>query len=157
MVKKNMNFKKIKTQRFILRKFNLNLINRNYLGWFKDPHVRKFILFKPKNLKSLKNDVLKIVGHPHSKSINNDNEWLYFERTLIKGQFHKLGKNVLKDNNVLILNFNNYGILVKKEFLDKNDKKKLKFSEKITKNDLSQKSFVERFLTSIKSKMYGNK
>ena len=56
-----MNFKKIKTQRFILRKFNLNLINRNYLGWFKDPHVRKFILFKPKNLKSLKNDVLKIL------------------------------------------------------------------------------------------------
>ena len=57
-----MNFKKIKTQRFILRKFNLNLINRNYLGWFKDPHVRKFILFKPKNLKSLKNDVLKILS-----------------------------------------------------------------------------------------------
>ena len=104
-----------------------------------------------------KNDVLKIIGHPHSKSINNENEWLYFERTLIKGQFHKLGKNILKENNVLILNFNNYGILVKKEFLDKNSKNKLRFSEKITKNDLSQKSFVERFLTSIKSKMYGSK
>ena len=104
-----------------------------------------------------KNDVLKIIGNPHSKSINDENEWLYFERTLVKGQFHKLGKNILKENNVLILKFNNYGILVKKEFLDKDSKNNLKFSEKITKNDLSQKSFVERFLTSIKSKMYGSK
>ena len=30
---------------------------------------------------SNKNDVLKIVGQPHSKSINDDNEWFYVERS----------------------------------------------------------------------------
>ena len=34
---------------------------------------------------------------------------------LTKGEFHKLGQNVLKTNNVLVLNFDKYGILKKKE------------------------------------------
>ena len=36
--------------------------------------------------------LLKNIGHPHSKSINDDNEWIFIERTLTKGEFHKLGK-----------------------------------------------------------------
>ena len=42
--------------------------------------------------KSNKNDVINIVGQPHSKSINNENEWFYIERVLTKGKYHKLGK-----------------------------------------------------------------
>ena len=34
---------------------------------------------------SNKNDVIKIIGQPHSKSINNENEWIYIERVLVKG------------------------------------------------------------------------
>ncbi len=101
-----------------------------------------------------KNDVLKIIGQPHSKSIKDENEWIYIERTLTKGEYLKLGKNVLKTNNVLILNFDKYGVLKSKEILDKNDKRKIEFTKKTTKNELSQKSFVERFLSSVKSKMY---
>ena len=106
---------------------------------------------------SNKNDVIKIIGQPHSKSIKNNNEWIYFERVITKGEFHKLGQNVLKSNNVLILTFDKYGILKNKQFLDKNDKKKIIFSKKQTKNELTQKSFVEKFLSSVRSKMYGNK
>ena len=47
--------------------------------------------------KSNKNDVLKVIGQPHSKSINNDDIWFYIERTLTKGKYHKLGKHVLKN------------------------------------------------------------
>ena len=97
--------------------------------------------------KSNKNDVIKIFGQPHSRSINNDSEWMYIERVLVKGEYHKLGKHILKSNNVLILNFDKYGILQNKRLIDKNDKKKITFSEKETKNELSQKSFVERFLS----------
>ena len=104
-----------------------------------------------------KNDVLKIIGQPHSKSINNKNEWFYIERTLAKGKFHKLGKNVLKTNNVLVLTFDKYGILENKFFLNKNDKNQLKFSENTTKNELTKKSFIEKFLSSVKEKMYGRK
>tara|TARA_B100000941_G_C28455180_1_gene527426 strand:- start:526 stop:990 length:465 start_codon:yes stop_codon:yes gene_type:complete len=106
---------------------------------------------------SNKNDVLKVIGQPHSKSIDDDEIWLYFERTLTKGQYHKLGQNILKTNNVLVLKFNKYGILEQKKFFNKENKKDLKFTENITENDLSRKSFVQTFLQSIKQKMYGNK
>ena len=104
--------------------------------------------------KSNKNDILNKIGHPHSKSISNENEWIYIERVLTKGDYLKLGQNVLKTNNILILNFNKYGILTKKTFLDKNSKEKIIFSEKITENKLTQKSFVQKLLQSIRSKMY---
>ena len=107
--------------------------------------------------KSNKNDVINVIGHPHSKSINNDNEWFYIERTLTKGEYHKLGRNILKSNNILVLNFNKYGILKDMVFLDKENKNKIKFSERSTENELSQRSFVERFLSSIKEKMYSNR
>jgi len=104
--------------------------------------------------KNNKNDVVKLLGYPHTKSFNDDDDWVYIERILTKGSFHKLGQNVLKTNNILILTFDKYGVLKKKDFLDKNSKKKINFSENQTINDISQKSFVEKFLQSLKSKMY---
>ena len=107
--------------------------------------------------KSNKNDVIKIIGQPHSKSINDDNIWIYLERTLSKGKYHKLGKNVLKKNNTLVLKFDKFGILKSKKIFNKNNTNKIAFSEKETKNELSKKSFVETFLMSLKQKMYGNR
>jgi len=103
------------------------------------------------------NDVLKDIGEPHSKSINDDTEWIYVERILTKGDYYRLGQNVLKANNVLILKFDKYGILRNKKLLNKDDKNKIQFSKKETKNKLTKKSFVEKFLSSIKTNMYGNK
>ena len=37
------------------------------------------------------NDVIDILGQPHSKSISDDNQWIYIERVLTNGEFHKLG------------------------------------------------------------------
>ena len=107
--------------------------------------------------KSNKNDVVKIIGQPHSKSINNDDIWIYVERTLSKGKYHKLGKHVLKKNNTLVLKFDKFGILKSKTIYDKNNTNKIAFSEKETKNELTKRSFVESFLSSIKAKMYGNR
>ena len=107
--------------------------------------------------KSNKNDVIRIIGQPHSKSINDDNIWIYLERTLTKGKYHKLGKHVLKKNNTLVLKFDKFGVLKSKKIYDKNNTNKITFSEKETKNELSKKSFVESFLSSLKQKMYGNR
>ena len=107
--------------------------------------------------KDNKNDVIKLFGYPQSKSFNNDDEWIYIERVLTKGSFHKLGQNVVKSNNVLVLSFNKYGIINQKNFLNQSDLNKLSFSKDITDNDLSKRSFVESFLSSIKSKMYSNR
>ena len=61
--------------------------------------------------KSNKNDVIKIIGQPHSESINNDDIWIYLERVLSKGKYHKLGRHNLKANNVLVLSFDKFGVL----------------------------------------------
>ena len=106
--------------------------------------------------KSNKNDVIRTIGQPHSKSISDEDNWFYIERVLTKGDFHKLGQNILKTNNVLVVTFDKYGVLKEKFFLDKNSKKNVKFSENKTINDISQKSFVEKFLQSLKTKMYKN-
>jgi outer membrane protein assembly factor BamE (lipoprotein component of BamABCDE complex) len=130
---------------------------------FQEPLQNHGILFLENRSEKLvlkvsnKNDVIKIIGYPHSKAIDNNNEWLYFERTLTKGEYHKLGRTVLKTNNVLVLNFDKFGILQKKKFLNKESKKKIAFSEQATTNQLTKKSFVENFLSSIRKKMYGNK
>ncbi len=104
-----------------------------------------------------KNDVLKLIGNPHTKSISNEDSWIYIERVLTKGSFHKLGQNIVKTNNILVLTFDKYGVLVQKDFLNKNDINKLEFSEKITENNLSKKSFVQNLLQSVRSKMYQNR
>ena len=107
--------------------------------------------------KTNKNDVIKIIGQPHSKSINDDNIWIYLERTLSKGKYHKLGQHILKKNNTLVLKFDEFGILKSKKIYDKNNTNKIAFSKKETKNELSKRSFVESFLSSVKQKMYGNR
>ena len=106
---------------------------------------------------SNKNDVISVIGSPHSKSINDENVWIYLERTLNKGKFHKLGKTVLSKNNTLVLYFDKYGVLIQKDFYDLTNLKKVKFSKKTTSNELAQKSFVESFLQSVRAKMYSNR
>ena len=106
---------------------------------------------------SNKNDAIKIFGQPHTRSVENESQWIYIERTLSKGKFHKLGQNVLTVNNVLVLTFDKYGILIKKDLYDKKDIKKISFSKEKTENQLSKKSFVENFLSSVKEKMYGRR
>ena len=106
--------------------------------------------------KSNKNDVIKIMGRPHIKEDEINQSWIYLERILSKGKYHKLGRHILKENNILVLNFDKYGVLKNKKFLKKEDLKKLEFSQKITENELTQKSFVQKFLQSIKQKMYSN-
>ena len=104
-----------------------------------------------------KNDVINIIGQPHTKSIDNENEWIYIERVFVKGEFHRLGQNILKSNNVLFLEFDKYGVLKNKKLFKKDDIKKIAFSKKITENDLSKRSFVESLFSSLKAKMYGRK
>lgn len=104
--------------------------------------------------KSNKNDVINIIGEPHSKSFTNEDMWIYVERTLTKGKYHKLGRHSLKTNNILVLDFDRYGILKEKKLFDKNDISKVSFSKKTTENELAKRSFVESFLQSIKEKMY---
>ena len=148
---------------FVNRKHNkklyiILLLNNCQL---KDPtkqHGINFLENREKTLlvgKTNQNDVLKIIGNPHSKSLANDSTWIYFERTISRGRLIRLGQNVLKKNNILELKFDKFGILASKKFYNKENMNVVKYSKKKTKNDISQQSFVGKFLSSVKQKMYG--
>jgi len=107
--------------------------------------------------KSNKNDTVKVLGQPSTKGMSNDNLWIYIERTKTRGKLLKLGRNYLKKNNVLILEFDNYGILTKKEFYDKESMKDVNFAKAITENDLRKENFIYSFLSSIRQKMESSK
>ena len=68
-----------------------------------------------------------------------------------------MGDRDLLENNVLVLNFNKYGIVIQKEFYNKEDMKKIKYSEMKTENPVSKQSFVASFLQSVRQKMYGKR
>ena len=103
--------------------------------------------------KSNKNDAIKFLGQPATKGMTNENLWIYIERKQVKGKLLKLGRNQLVKNNVLVLNFNKYGILGKKTFFDINDMNDIDFEKNITLNDTKSENFIYSFLSSIRTKM----
>jgi len=107
--------------------------------------------------KSNKNDTVKILGQPATTGMTNNNLWIYIERTRTRGKLLKLGRNYLKKNNVLILEFDKFGVLVKKEFYNKDDMNKVNFAKKITENDIKKENFIYSFLSSIRTKMESKK
>ena len=54
--------------------------------------------------KTNKNDVIELLGYPHTKTLKKDDIWIYIERTLSKGKYHRLGSHTLKTNNTLKTN-----------------------------------------------------
>ena len=130
---------------------------------FKDPsrtHGINALKNKEKILiinKSNKNDVIKLIGRPHSVSVISDDIWIYVERVLTKGELLELGRNVLIVNNSLVLKFDKYGILSEKKIYDLKDMNKIAYAKNETQNTVTDQSFVNKFLSSIKQKMYGKK
>ena len=138
----------------------LFVLNNCQLKEANKPHGINFLDNREKVLivgKTNKNDVVKLIGNPHSTSIISENTWIYFERTITRGKLIKLGQNVLKENNVLELRFNKYGILNSKKIYNKKNMNEVKYSKKQTENNITEKSFVGKFLSSIRQKMYGKR
>tara|TARA_Y100000590_G_scaffold197560_1_gene224383 strand:+ start:25 stop:495 length:471 start_codon:yes stop_codon:yes gene_type:complete len=106
---------------------------------------------------SNKNDVIKIFGQPATKGMTDDNLWIYIERTQTREKILKLGRNYLSKNNVLVLEFNKLGIVIKKDFFDKDDMENVKFAKNITENELKKENFIYSFLSSIRTKMESKK
>ena len=103
--------------------------------------------------KSNKNDTINIFGQPSTRGMTDENLWIYIERTTTRGTLLKLGRNLLQKNNVLVLEFDRYGILKKKEFYNIEDMKKITFAENVTENEIRKENFIYSFLSSIRTKM----
>ena len=103
--------------------------------------------------KSNKNDTINILGQPSTKGMTDDNLWIYIERTTTRGSLFMLGRSYLKKNNVLVLEFDKYGILTKKEFYNKKKMKKISFAKNVTENEIRKENFIQGFLSSVRQKM----
>jgi outer membrane protein assembly factor BamE (lipoprotein component of BamABCDE complex) len=119
-------------------------------------HGVHYLEKKHKNLVlniSNKNDITTLLGPPSTKSTFDNDIWIYIEKKTSNKSILKLGKEKLMVNNVLVLEVNTKGLLVKKEFFDIDKMKDLKFSKKSTDNDYLKKSFVFDILASMRQKI----
>ena len=100
-----------------------------------------------------KNDIIKLLGPPSVKSTFNNDLYFYIERKTTTGKIIKLGKKKYLENNVLVLEIDNRGILLKKEFYDLDKMKKMKIVSNETSVDYKKQSFIYEFLSSMRQKI----
>ena len=93
------------------------------------------------------------MGPPSTKSTFDNDLWIFIEREIEKEKILKLSKEKLITNNVLILEINNQGLLVKKTFLNINDMNEIKLSALNTKQKYGKNSFIYDFLSSMRQKI----
>ena len=100
-----------------------------------------------------KNDAISILGQPSTKGMLEDNLWIYIERTITRGTLLKFGRNYIKKNNVLVIEFDKYGIAKRKEFYDKENMNNISFAKDTTVNEIRKENFIVSFLSSVRQKM----
>ena len=100
-----------------------------------------------------KNDIIKLIGPPSTKSTFDNDVYIYIERKTSSSKLSKLGKKKLLTNNVLVLEIGNTGVLLSKKFYNKDDMKNINFDEDQTGLNYSKKSFVYNFLSSLRQKI----
>ena len=111
---------------------------------------------KQVNLKinySNKNDIIKLIGPPSTKSSFDNDVYIYIERKTSSSKLTKLGKKKLLTNNVLVLEIDNKGILLSKKFYNKDDMENIVFDENQTGINYSKRSFIYNFLYSLRQKI----
>ena len=99
------------------------------------------------------NQIRNLLGPPSSTSYFDEDILIYLERKTSNSKLLKLGKKKLIANNVLLLEVDNRGILINKEFLNQDDLNKLVFTNKTTKTIADQESFVSRALSGVITKI----
>ena len=103
--------------------------------------------------KSNKNDIVKILGNPSTRSKFDNDLWIYIERQQTQSKLKNLGRMKIIKNNVLVLEINKYGILEKKIFYDINDLQNLKIAEATTETGFKKNSFIYNFMSSMRQKI----
>ena len=103
--------------------------------------------------KTNKNDLYNIIGPPSSISDFDNNKWFYFERLKTNQSLIKFGTQKIKKNNVLIVQFNNQGLLNNKKLLDLNDMNDLKHLKSITSKEFKQDNLIYNVFSSLREKI----
>ena len=103
--------------------------------------------------KTNKNDIIKILGSPSTTSKFDNDVWIYIERKQTQSKLKNLGRMKIFKNDVLVLEIDDYGILNKKEFYNKDDMENIKISEATTQSGFQKNSFIYEFMSSMRQKI----
>ena len=88
---------------------------------------------------SNKNDIIRLIGPPSTKNTFDNDIYIYIERKTSTSKLRKLGKKVLLENNVLILDIDSRGVLIAKQFYNKEDMNKILYDKNLTIANHSKK------------------
>ena len=75
------------------------------------------------------------------------------EKKQTQSKLINLGKMIIIENNVLVLEIDKYGILKKKQFYNKDDMENIKMTETTTQDKMNKNSFIYNFMSSMRQKM----
>jgi outer membrane protein assembly factor BamE (lipoprotein component of BamABCDE complex) len=100
------------------------------------------------------NDITNLLGPPLTKSAFDNNVLIYIEKKTSSTKLTKLGKKILLTNNVLVLEMDKTGILLKKKLYTKEDMSEINFDKQITVTSYNRKEdFIYSFLSSVRQKV----
>ena len=122
----------------------------------KDHHGAHFLDIKEKKLtinQSNKNDIFKLLGPPLIQSTFDNDLFIYIEKKTSSTQIKSLGKKKILVHNVLLLEINDRGILVRKYLSNLDQMNDLEFEKEFTTVSYTKKSFVYNLLSSLRSKI----
>ena len=102
--------------------------------------------------KSNKNDIYKSIGPPSSISSFNENKWFYMQTTKKNRSLLKLGIKKIEKNNILIVMFDNKGILKDKKILNLDNMNDIKYVKNITEKEFKQNDMLFKILSSLREK-----
>jgi len=103
--------------------------------------------------KTNKNDLIKTIGHPSSISEFDENKWFYIERKKTNQSLFKLGIKKINKNNILIVDFNNKGLVENKKIIDLNNMNDVKYVKKITQKEFDQDNTIYNIFSSLREKI----
>ncbi len=103
--------------------------------------------------KTNKNDLIKNIGHPSSISEFDENKWFYIERKKTNQSLFKLGIKKINKNNILIVDFNNKGLVENKKIIDLNNMNDVKYVKKITQKEFDQDNTIYNIFSSLREKI----
>ena len=93
-----------------------------------------------------------MIGPPSSVS-DFDNKWMFIEKKSESQPLIKLGEKKISANNVLIVEFNEMGILISKNLLKIDDMNQILIADKKTKKEFDQNNIVYDIFTTLREKI----
>ena len=85
-----------------------------------------------------KNDIINLIGPPSTKSTFDNDVYIYIERKTSGSKLVKLGKKKLIKNDVLVLEIDSKGILLAKNFYNKDEMNNIRFDDDVTSINYSK-------------------